>query len=212
MATLDMHEQEQVDALKAWWKENGKWAMAALLLALVSFAAVRGWQFWRAQQGQQAATLFAGVVQQIASNDPKRIGDAASAVVDKFGSSAYAPRAQLLAAQADIQAKDAAQAKSRLQWVIDHASEAGLQNTARLKLASLLLDEKDYAGALGLLDAKHPAAFDGLYADLKGDVLFAEGKADEARIAYQAALDKTDDKDVYHSLIQMKLDALGGAK
>jgi predicted negative regulator of RcsB-dependent stress response len=212
MATLDLHEQEQVEAVKAWWKENGRWVIAALILAIGSFLAVRGWQSWQGARSQQAATLYAGVIQQLDSTDPKRIGDAAQAVVDKFGSTAYAPRAQLLAAQASIEAKDEARATAQLQWVIDHASEDGLQNVARLKLASLLLDEKKYDEALRQLDAKHPSAFDALYADLRGDVLQAQGKKDEARAAYKLAFDKTDEKNSYRNLIQMKLDALGGAK
>jgi predicted negative regulator of RcsB-dependent stress response len=212
MATLDLHEQEQVDAVKAWWKENGKWLVAALVLAGGSFIAVHGWQSWQGRQAQQAATLYASVVQQLGSDDPRRIDDAAQAVVDKFGSTVYAPRAQLLAAQASIQARDDARAKSQLQWVIGQASEEELQNVARLKLASLLLDEKNYGDALKLLDAKHPESFDGLYADLRGDVLLAQGRKDEARAAYKLALDKTDEKDSYRSLIQMKLDAVGGAK
>lgn len=212
MATLDLHEQEQVDALKAWWNENGKWAVAALLLAALAFAGVRFWKSWQAGQAAGAATLYAGVEQQMVSNDPKRISDAAQAVVDQYGSSAYAPRAELLAAQASLQAGNHDQARMQLQWVIDHAAEDGLQSVARLKLAAMLLDQKKYDEALGLLAAKHPESFDGLYADLKGDVLLAQGKKDEARVAYQAALDKTDSKNTYRNLIQMKLDSLGGAK
>jgi len=212
MATLDLHEQEQVDALKSWWKENGRWVMIALILALGSFVAVRGWQSWQGSKAQQAATLYTDVIQQLGSNDPKRIDDAAQAVVDKFGSTAYAPRAQLLAAESSIKAKDNAKAAVQLQWVIDHASEDGLQNVARLKLASLLLDEKKYDAALKQLDAKHPPSFDGLYADLKGDVLLAQGKKEAARSTYQLAYDKIDEKNSYRNLVRMKLDALGGAK
>ena len=212
MATLDLHEQEQVDALKAWWAENGRWVIIALILAAGSFAAVRGWQSWQGGKEQQAATLYADVIQQVGSDDPKRIGDAAQAVVDKFGSTTYAAQAQLLAAQASIQAKDDAKATTQLQWVIEHAAEGGLQNVARLKLASLLLDEKKYDEALKQLEAKHPTSFDSLYLDLKGDVLQAQGKKDEARAAYQTAYDKTDEKNGYRNLIRMKLDALGGVK
>jgi predicted negative regulator of RcsB-dependent stress response len=156
--------------------------------------------------------LYAELEKQLTSNDPKRINDAEQAVIDKFGSTAYAPRAALLAAQVNIQNKDIARAKAQLEWVIKHADETGLQNLARLKLASVLLDEKNYAEALKLLDAKHAESFMGLYADLKGDVLNAQGKADEARAAYQLALTKTDAQSKYRILIQMKLDALGGAK
>ena len=212
MATLDLHEQEQVEAAKAWWKENGRWVVAALIVALASFVAIRGWHSWKEKQSVQAATLYASVEQQLGSKDAKLIGDAAQAVVDKFGSTAYAPRAQLLAAQVSIQAGDNARAQTQLQWVIDHAPEDGLQNVARLKLASLLLDEKKYSDALTLLDAKHPESFDGLYADLRGDILLAQGKKEEARAAYKLAFDKIDDKSGYRNLIQMKLDAIGGSK
>jgi predicted negative regulator of RcsB-dependent stress response len=212
MAALDFQEQEQVDAFKHWWKDNGKWVLIAVMVAVIGFGGVRGWQVYQAKQNTEAATLYGEVVQQIASNDPKRVNDATAALVGKYGSSAYAARAQLLAAQVNIQARDNAQAKTQLQWVIDHAKEEGLQNVARLKLASLLLDEKSYDAALKLLDATHPDAYTGLYVDLKGDVLSAQGKTEEARAAYKLALEKTDIKSNYRNLIQMKLDALGGTK
>ena len=212
MAVLDLQEQEQVDAFKAWWKDNGKWLLIAVAVAISGFAAMQGWQFYKEKKMAEASTLYAELEKQLISNDPKRINDAGQAVIDKFGSTAYAPRAALLAAQVNIQTKDIARAKTQLEWVIQHADETGLQNLARLKLASVLLDEKNYAEALKLLDVKHAESFMGLYADLKGDVLNAQGKADEARAAYQLALTKTDAQSKYRILIQMKLDALGGAK
>jgi predicted negative regulator of RcsB-dependent stress response len=212
MATLDLQEQEQVDAFKHWWKDNGNGVILALALGLGVFAATKGWQSYKEKQANGAATLYAELNKQVSSKDPKRINDAAAAVMDSFASSAYAPRAALLAAQTNIEAKDDAHAKSQLQWVIDHSGEAALKDVARLKLASLLLDEKNYADALTLLNAPHPDSFIGLYADLKGDVLNAQGKTDEARAAYQQAFEKTDSKSQYHNLIQMKLDSLGGTK
>ncbi len=212
MAVLDVQEQEQVDAFKAWWKDNGKWLLIALVLAASGFAVTKGWQFYTTEKMADASTLYAELEKQLASNDPKRINDAEKAVIDKYGSTVYAPRAALLAAQVNIENKDVAHAKSQLEWVIKHADETGLQNVARLKLASVLLDEKNYADALKLLDAKHTESFMGLYADLKGDVLNAQGKAVEARAAYQLAFNKTDAQSKYRNLIQMKLDALGSAK
>jgi predicted negative regulator of RcsB-dependent stress response len=212
MATLDMHEQEQVDALKDWWKDNGGGLLLALVLAAVAFSAVSGWKYWRATRNSNAAAMYVEVVKQVNSKDPKRINDAVAAIADKYGSTAYAPRAELMAAQANIDAGDGATAAKQLNWVIDHASEDGLQNVARLKLASLFLDEKKYDDALKLLEEKHPDAYAGLYLDLKGDVLNAQGKAGEARAAYKQALDKIDSKSMFRSLVQMKLDGLGGAK
>ncbi len=212
MSTLDLQEQEQVDAFKAWWKDNAKSLLLTLAIILGGFATIKGWQSYKSNQAMEAATLFAELGKQVDSRDPKRINDAATAVVDSYSSSAYAPRASLLAAQVNIQTKDTARAKTQLQWVIKHTDEEGLKNVARLNLASVLLDEKSYDEALALLDTPHPDSFAGLYADLKGGVLGAQGKIEEARAAYQQALGKIDAKSTYHNLIQMKLDALGGKK
>ena len=209
MAALDLQEQEQLDALKAWWKENGNRLLGVLLIAVVAMGGWRGWQYYQHEQSSEAATLYAGFLQQMESNDVKRVNDAAAAVMGEYAASGYAPRAALLAAHVNEQAKDAARAKTQLQWIIDHAEEAGLKDVARLRLAAVLLDEKNYADAMKLLEAKHPASFDGLYADLRGDVLSAQGKNGEAKSAYKLAYEKIDAKSAYRNLIQMKMDALG---
>jgi len=212
MAALDLQEQEQIDALKAWWKENGTRLLGLLLAVAVVFAGWRGWQYYQHQQSGEAATLYAGFIKQLESGDVKRVNDAAAAVMNNYPSTAYATRAALLAAQINEHGIDVARAKTQLQWAIDHAVESGLKEVARLRLAAVLLDEKNYDGALNLLETKHPASFDGLYADLKGDTLSAQGKVAEAKAAYQMAYDKTDAKSTYRNLIQMKMDALGESK
>jgi len=209
MSMIDSHEQEQLDALKAWWKDNRNWLISAVAIALLAYAAFSFWKNYQGRQAAEAATLYAEVLKQVASNDSKRINDSVAALVEKYSSTAYAPRAQLLAVQANLQVKDLARAKTQLEWVIDHASESGLQDTARLKLSSILLDEKNYAAAIKLLDATHPDAFTGLFADLKGDVLAAQGKTEEARAAYKLAFEKMDNKSAYRNLIQLKIDGLG---
>ncbi len=212
MAALDLQEQEQVESLKGWWKDNGKRVLIALLLASLGFAATKGWNVYQAGQTAEASKLYGELVKQLSTGDAKRVNDAADAVAQKFGSTPFASRAQLLAAQINlVDAHDTARAKVQLQWVVEHAKEEGLQNVARLKLGAALLDEKKYDEALKLAEAKHGESFDGLYADLKGDILNAQGKAAEAKVAYKVAFDKTDAKSMYRNLIQMKLDALGGA-
>jgi predicted negative regulator of RcsB-dependent stress response len=212
MAALDLQEQEQVDALRHWWQDNGKWVVGAVVVAALAFAGFRFWQGYQAKQAEEAGALFAELGKQLATNDAKRVNDAASAVIDKYASSAYAPRAALVAAEVDLQTKDIEGARARLQWVLDHAKEEGLQSVARLKLAAILLDEKNYSAALQLVGSKHPESFDALYADMKGDILMAQGQADEARKSYKVAFDKSEQRSSYRNLIQMKLDALGGAQ
>ena len=212
MAVLDSHEEEQLEALKNWWRENRNQILGGILIVVVVMGGWRGWQYYRHQQSVEAATLYQQFIQQLGSNDPKRINDAAAAVMNKFSSTPYATRAALLAAQVNEQGKDKTRAKTQLQWVIDNAGEDTLKDVARLRLAAMLLDEKNYADALKLLDAKHPDSFNGLYDDLRGDVLSAQGKIDEARSSYKLAYEKIDPQSMYRNLIQMKLDALGTAK
>jgi predicted negative regulator of RcsB-dependent stress response len=212
MAALDSHEQEQLEAFMTWWRDNRNQILGALLIVVVVMGGWRGWQYYRHQQAMEAATLYQQFIQQIASNDARRINDAAAAVMDKFSSTPYATRAALLAAQVNEQVDDKARAKTQLQWVIDNAGEDTLKDVARLRLAAILLDEKKYADALKLLDAKHPDSFDGLYDDLRGDVFSAQGKIDEARSSYKLAYEKLDAQSMYRNLVQMKLDALGSAK
>ncbi|HCI14568.1 MAG: hypothetical protein A2063_06270 [Gallionellales bacterium GWA2_60_142] len=212
MAALDLQEQEQIEGIKAWWKDNGNFVLGALLVVVVAMGGWRGWQYYQNKQSAEAATLYAEFTKQLESNDAKRVNDAAAAVMEKFSGTAYASRAALMAAQVNEFGKDVARAKTQLQWVIDHAGEAMLKDVARLRLAAILMDENAYDDAMKLLNAAHPDSFNGLYADLKGDVLSAQGKTDEARTAYKLAFEKTDEKSMYRNLIQMKMDALGAAK
>src|SRR5512135_725871 len=114
MAELDLHEQEQVDALKSWWKDNGKWVVGVLVVGLLAYAGTQFWKNHKESQAAEAGKLYVEVIKQVATNDAKRISDAADALASRYSSSAYAPRAQLLAAQANLQAKDLPRAKAQL--------------------------------------------------------------------------------------------------
>jgi predicted negative regulator of RcsB-dependent stress response len=208
----DLEEQEQIDTLKAWWKRHGNKVTVGIALVAAVIAAAQGWRYYQATQRQQAAVLY-DVLETVANErDLKKIREAAGQIMEKYPSTGYAPRAALISAAANYESGDAKSAKAQLQWVVDHASEARLKDTARLRLAGILLDEKAFADALKLLDAKHDAAFDGMYADLRGDVLVAQNKPADAAKAYQEALQKLDPKAPYRNLVQMKRDALGDAK
>ena len=210
--TFDLEEQEKIDALKDWWKRYGTTMILVLLVVSASAAAIQGWRVYQYKQTEQAATLYGNLQILNPQNEVKKIREIAGAILDQYPSTSYAPRAALIAAHANYEANDAKSAKVQLQWVIEHAKELALKQIASLRLAGILLDEKNYADALKLLDKPFDPAFSGLSADLKGDVLAAQGKQTEARAAYQIALDKTDQKSVYRKFVQMKLDALGEGK
>ena len=212
MAVYDLEEQEKIDQLKSWWESYGTVAIIVVATFIASIAGTQVWKYYQKQQVEQVAELYASLQRTEESGDPKKIGDAANLLLEGFPGSGYAPRAALISARASFEAGDRQNARSRLQWVLDHAKEDELKDLVRLRLAGLLLDEKKYDEALRLMENKHDDSFGGLYADRKGDILTAAGKVAEARMAYQMALDKTSTKSAYHNIIQMKLDALAETK
>ena len=208
----DLEEQEQIAAIKGWWNDYGKLVMLAVIGLLVTIAAFQGWRYYRNQQAERAATLYTQLSEAERANDSKRVRDIAGQIIDSYGSSQYAGMAALAAAKAGINTGEVEDAKKRLQWASEHAREDEMRDVARLRLAGVLLDEKKYDEALKLLSAKHGEAFSMMYADLRGDVLSAQGKPAEARGAYQQALDKSEPNSNYRRLVELKLDALGEAK
>lgn len=206
---LDLEEQEQVDALKAWWKQYGNLAVGLAVVFALAVGGYRGWEWYSAKQTQEAAALFDGLRQQITTNDVKKVRDVAGQIIDKYPRTVYAVDAAMIVAKVNFETGDSKSAKAQYQWVMDHAKQAQSRDLARLRLATVLLDEKALDEALKLLNEKHAPAFDPLYNDLKGDALSLQGKAAEARTAYQAALDKLPKENAFRGFVQIKLDALG---
>ena len=210
MAVYDLEEQEKIDDLKAWWAIYGKYVSGAVVTVALVVIAMQGWRWYQGTQAEKASVLYQAVSEAARANDAAKAKDPATQIVERFGGTAYAPRAVLLYAKLLYDAGDKTAAKAQLQWVIDHAREDELKAVARFRMAQALLDEKQYDEAMKTLDAKTDEAFAGIYSDLKGDILAAAGKTPDARAAYQVALAKLDPKSAYRSYVQAKLDALGG--
>jgi predicted negative regulator of RcsB-dependent stress response len=208
----DLEEQEQLENIKAWWKQYGTLVTLGVVACLVTIAAVQGWRHYRAQNAEQASVLYSQLDQAERSNDHKKVRDIAAQLIDKYGSTHYAGIAALSAAKASFTTGELEEATKNLQWAVDRARDEEMRDVARLRLAGIFLDQKKYDEALKLISAEPRPAYTALYADMRGDILSAQGKAAEARAAYQIALDKSDARSQYRPLIEMKLDAMGHAK
>jgi predicted negative regulator of RcsB-dependent stress response len=205
----DLEEQEQIAEIKAWWKRYGNLVLLATTAALLTVAAHQGWRYYRFQQSLSAITLYEQLEQAERAAEHKKVRDIAAQITNKYGPTVYATMAALASAKAAFLTGDLATAKAQLQWVVDNARDDEIKDIARLRLAGVLLDEKNYDAALKALEKKPVDSLTGLYADLKGDILAAQGKHAEARSAYQLALDKSESGSAYRATIQLKLDALG---
>ena len=211
MAVYDLEEQDQLEDLKSWWKQWGNTVAGVVIAVCVGVIGVQGWRWWTQQQAERASTRYNAVSAAARANDVAKAKDAMAQLADKYGGTGYAPRAALLVTPLLFETGDKAGAKAQLAWVIDKDTEDELKQIARLRLAAILFDDKQYDDALRTLDAKHDEAFAGIYADLRGDILVGAGRNAEARTAYQSALARLDAKSPYRNFVQVKLDTLGGA-
>ena len=208
----DLEEQEQIARFRGWWNQYGTMVTIVLTACVVTVAAFQVWRYYGHRQAASASALYQQLEQAGYSNDHKRVRDIAAQITGQYGRTAYATLAALSAARASVETGDLPGARTHLKWVIENAREDEYRDLARLRLATVLLDEKNYAEALALVESKPAEGFTGLYAELKGDILVAQGKAAEARSAYQLALDKSDAQSPHRAMIQAKLDALGEGK
>ena len=207
--TLDLQEQEQLDDLKAFWKQWGNlitWVITACLLA---YAGWNAWGWYQRDQATKASAMFDELDKAAVAGEADKVGRIFNDLKDRYGRTVFAEQGGLLAARVQFDKGQADAAKASLAWVADTASEDEYRSVARLRLAGLQLDAKQYDAALKTLDADSAKPFAALVADRRGDVLLAQGKTAEARSAYQAAWKAMGDKLDYRRLIEAKLTALG---
>jgi predicted negative regulator of RcsB-dependent stress response len=208
---LDLQEQEQLDALKAFWKHYGNLVTWVLILLLGLYAGWNGWNYWQRDQALKASSMFDALEQAAQAGDADKSARVFADLKERFPRTTFAEQGALAAAKVQFDKGQIDAAKASLTWAAENATEEEYRTIARLRLAAVLEGAKDYDAALKQLDAAKADGFEALVADRRGDVLAAAGKKDEAKAAYQAAYKAMDEKQEYRRLIEAKLIALGVA-
>lgn len=210
MATnLDLQEQEQIDAVKAFWGQYGNLITWTVTLVLVAFAGWNGWNWWQREQAVKASAMFDEMDQAVQAGDADKAARVFKDLKDRFGRTTYAQQAGLLVAKVQADKGQADAAIASLGWVADDAADEEYRGLAHLRLAALLLDKKDHEGALKQLDAVKSPELAGLVDDRRGDVLMAQGKQAEAVVAWKKGWDALSDKLDYRRVVEAKLTAVG---
>lgn len=205
---LDLEDQEQLDEFKVWWDKNGKLTINVVLLALVAYASWQGYQYFQHKKSVEASDVYQKLVQ-LDPAESDLVKSEASKLIDGYSGTPYAGRAAILLAKNNFEADDIKSAKSQLEWAIANAQESAVKAIASLQLATLLLEEKDYAGAEKVLSANVDKGYAGLKDNLQGDVYLAQGKTAEAKQAYENALTNLDEEGRLRLFTKQKLDSLG---
>jgi predicted negative regulator of RcsB-dependent stress response len=203
----DLQEQEQLDALKAWWHRYGKILTLIVVVVALVVVGVKAWQHYQQRQILAAATLYNSVNELQQKHDYQALPAAASKVMTTFPNSVYAIRAALLAGKAHMELGKPAEAEKVLQWAVSQAKEPLLRDMARHRLATVLLDQKQYDRALAQLTGDVVPALKPGFSELRGDIQWIAGNASRAHESYREAAKLMGDK--VPPLLQIKLDSTG---
>lgn len=212
MAHFDLEQQDQIDAIKSWWERWGRIVSGVVLVVALVVAGFSAWRWHQGRQIEGAAVLYLAIQESLQGNDLKRVREAAGQLVERYPSTGYAVFAALVAARLDVESGDSKAARARLEWAAANAKQDEYRDLARLRLAAVMIDDRDFVAALRVLDLKRSATFDALFHDLRGDALAAQGDAPAARSAYQSALERMEAGSAHRGLVEVKLDAIGGAR
>ncbi|NCX94190.1 MAG: hypothetical protein EBX40_05910 [Gammaproteobacteria bacterium] len=202
-----MNEQEQVDALKSWFKTQGKYLVLLIVAAII---ALLGWQHYMAVKTArltQASIEYSILLDDLAEGRQNLVRDEADHLMRQFEGTPYGNMAALILAGQEAKEGHWDQMKLDLMRVIKNESAApAIAAIAKERLATLYCSEGNYQEALGLLEHA-PAGMEAVFAAVRGDALVGLGKYDLARIQYQIALDGQIASDL-RQFVQMKLEAL----
>ncbi len=199
-------DEERVEALKTWWKNNGRSVILGVALGL---GAVFGWRQWveyRHGVAEQASAVYHRIEQLQAEGDVTQAIALADELVTGRPGSVYAWFATLSAARMEVEQGALEGAEARLRWALEHVPAEAAAGLARERLARVLATVRAEE-ALQLLEAP-PAGYEALYAELRGDVLMDAGRLEDARDAYEAALAAMAPGDPLRATLRLKLEDL----
>jgi len=202
-------EEEQIEAIKKWWKDNGQ---SILMGAVLGFALLFGWRAWQSYsdgQAEQASYTYEQVMALAQQDKSDEMIAAAQKLLSEQPNSTYAALTALLQAQQNVKAEQTEAAKANLQWVIDNAKLDDLKNIAQLRKARLLMNSKEFDAAEQAIAQIQSKAYEGLKNALQGDIYLAKNSPTDAFNMYELALKDESLSPQHRRWLEMKRDDIG---
>ena len=204
----NLTDDEKLAEVKKWWGENGGSIITGVVLGLAVLFGTKAWLAYQDRKAETASNIYTTLMVALERGESQAVTEKAGMLVSDYTGTPYATLAALALARMNIEADELAVARSHLQWVIDNTRSDVSRDTARLRLARVMVAMDDLDGALVVLDQAVPdSSFDPLYTEVRGDVEVARGDLAAANKTYQAALDMTDSNAPGRHLLQLKYDS-----
>ncbi len=208
-----LSEKEQIEAIRSWWSENGRFVIAGLVCGVAALSGWRYWQNYTQNRAETASAVFDQMTDAVQTSDRSQAEALTEELNDSYSATPYANQALLLLARLYVDLDQPAEAIKSLERVASSGGDKGLAHVARLRIARLLLDQGKVDEALARLPAKPPKGFTARYQDVRGDILVAKGEKVKARAAYaEALLAYPPEATTERAFLEMKLSKLGNAE
>ncbi|MGB8715091.1 MAG: tetratricopeptide repeat protein [Rhodanobacteraceae bacterium] len=211
MAFEDYDDYEKSEHVVQWLRDNAWAIVSGIVLGLLLIFGVNQWRTHQATHRAGAAAQYQLMTDAIQAGNKNAIDAAASTLKDEYKDTPFAVFASLQQGELAVKNGSPAEAEMPLKWAREHAGDPALKALAELRLARVQLAAGSPQAAIGTIDALPKGSFAGPAAELRGDALLALKRQDEARKAYQAALDGYDEGAAPRRLVQLKLDNLAQA-
>ncbi|KAE8437087.1 YfgM family protein [Vreelandella piezotolerans] len=207
-------EEEQLEVVKRWWKENGTSLIAGAVLAAAGVFGWNAWQNYQEGKAEAASARYQQLINMTAGTtlEDDQLSEAQTLIdelTDDYGNTLYAELAQLLEARLAVEQDDLSTAKQALQDVASHSSRRYVQSVAWLRLARIEVAQGNPEAALALLDQPISDALAAQQANVRGDAFFAQNQPEQAREAWQTAQSIAQNQNQPLYGVQFKLDDLG---
>ncbi|MFU8830963.1 MAG: YfgM family protein [Wenzhouxiangella sp.] len=209
MAVELYDEHEQSERVRTWIKEYGFSLVMGLVLAFAGIFGFRQWQEYQVGQRYLAAEHYHVIQRDLDANQLEAAEQQYHLMRSEVSRSAYVGMAGLLMAGAYVEDGRLEPAAQIYREVLEDRNLASLWPVTTLRLARVLEAQGDVDAALSLLDGDAPAGYQGAWAELRGDLLMTRGQLDEARVAYQQALENLTGQGGNRRMIELKIDATG---
>lgn len=204
---MERTEEETVEHLKQWLKENGLAIILGVAIGVSGIVGVRYWLSYQRTQAEEASLIYDKIASALAAEKYVDVMQQGKGLLDNYTGTSYAVLAAMAMAKASLATGDAAAARDHLAWTIKQADDDGMKHIARIRLVRLFIDAKDYTAAMTLITDQPQGAFGSHYEELRGDILVVQDNLSLGREAYRLAVIGAHDA-TRRQLIQMKLDNL----
>ena len=198
-------EEEQIARIKKWWGENGKAIIFGLVIGLGGIFGYRYWESAQIAQGQSASINYEHLLALASGGASEEVTNAGQAIIDGYPKTTYAKLSALVLAKLAVDVRDLAEAKERLNWIVSNAKGGKILPVALSRLARIHLAEGNAAEAAAAI-AKINASYADQFIELRGDVLLAEGKTEDALAMYERALSDIRERGSSANALQLKID------